>query len=54
MTLVQLSPFVVGHSISRADNAVDATKTAVVSAFGLTQTLTYNAAGQLLVATTPA
>lgn len=52
-TEVVLSAFVAAASYSRADNVVDATKTVVVTWGGSTQTLTYNAAGQLLNATNP-
>ena len=51
MTEVQLSPFVASATYVRSDNAVDATKTVTVQWNGKSQTLTYNAAGQLLNAT---
>lgn len=51
---VVLSAFVAAASYSRSDNVVDATKTVVVTWCDKSQTLTYNAAGQLLNATNPA
>lgn len=52
MQYVQSSPFMSPGTVNypNGDNAVDATKTAVVSDGYREQTLTYNAAGKILVA----
>lgn len=46
------SPFVADGTIAypNGDNVVDATKTAIVTSGGFTQTLTFNAEGKLLAA----
>lgn len=55
MKEVQDSPFFASGTVSypNGDNTVDITKTAVISAGGQVQTLTYNAAGQILSASVP-
>lgn len=55
-TFVQDLAFIASGTVNypSGDNVVDATKTAVVSSGGKSQTITYNAAGLILAATNPA
>jgi hypothetical protein len=55
MKEVQDSPFFASGTVSypNGDNVPDITKTAIISSSGVSQTLTYNAAGQILSASVP-
>lgn len=53
MELYQMHAFVASAVYIRSDTTIDATKTVAVVWAGSAQTLTYNAAGQLLAATNP-
>jgi hypothetical protein len=56
MNEVQDSPFLASGTVTypNGDNVVDATKTAIVSSGGRSQTITYNAAGLILSVSNPA